>query len=1167
MSACSPTVGAVFVADDPGEPVVIYSASDLAAAAGCEYALLRSFDVKLRRVDADDQAPATDDEMLRRTAELGTEHEQRTLEQLIDRYGTGPAGVVKIPTAGYSVPALRRAAEATAAALAARPAVIYQAAVLDDRFAGFADFLIRTGDDPAAPYRVVDTKLARHAKVTALLQIAGYADALRHAGVDVAPAAELVLGDGRVVEYPLADLIPVYRRQRARLQELLDTHLHSGAPAQWRDQTVAACMRCEVCAPHLVEDDDVLLVAGMRMTQRATLLEAGIDSVTALAESAGPVDGIAASTMTALRRQARLQVQGRSADVPPFEVADAAALGALPAKSPGDLFFDFEGDPLWTEDGQTWGLEYMWGVLDERDRFTPLWAHDRASERKAFLDFLAMVRKRRKRHPDMHIYHYAAYERTTLLHLAARYGVGEDEVDDLLRAEVLVDLYPIVRNVLCVGTPSYSLKALEPLYMGAELRTGEVTNATASITEYAHYRALRDAGRHEEADAVLKEITDYNLYDCRSTRRLRDWLLLRAFEAGVTHLTRPAVAGETVGPLDQTAQTLSDFAGDGFSAPRTAEQTAAALLESARGYYPRERKPYWWAHFQRLSHPVDEWGDTSGVFLVDDAEVVEDWHLPPRARKPRRHVRLTGVLQGGALDHRPQAIYDQPAPPGLDDEHPDRRAAGAAEVIELDSVDGVPIGVVIRELQPESGPFDHLPIALTPAKPIRTDRIEASIAAAADEAAATLRQDPPRLPRTAVVDILCRRPPTTRSGAGLPRLDDDVASITAAALDLDRSYLAVHGPPGTGKTYTAARVIGALVNEHRWKVGVVAQSHSVVAHLLDEIVGAGVDAAMVAKKPSPDGTAGRFSTIGDDQYATFLDTAQGAVIGGTAWDFANDNRIATEALDLLAVDEAGQFSLGNTIAVARAARNMLLLGDPQQLGQVSTGNHPEPVDHSALGWLTDGHDVLPAERGYFLECTHRMHPEVCAVVSALSYENRLLPHPKTAERRLDGHPPGVHTLLVDHHDNATASAEEAAAITAAIGDLLGATWTSEHGSRPLAATDVLVVAPYNAQVLTLRAHLEAAGLGAVLVGTVDKLQGRQAPVVFASMTASAIADVPRGISFLLNRNRLNVAISRAQYLAVVVRSPSLTDYLPATPQGLIDLGAFLALSPGPAPQT
>ena len=175
---------------------------------------------------------------------------------------------------------------------------------------------------------------------------------------------------------------------------------------------------------------------------------------------------------------------------------------------------------------------------------------------------------------------------------------------------------------------------------------------------------------------------------------------------------------------------------------------------------------------------------------------------------------------------------------------------------------------------------------------------------------------------------------------------------------------------------------------------------------------------------------------------------------------------------------------------------------------------------------------------------------------------RLRPHASAEARSIDGVAPGVHTLLVEHHGNATASVEEAAAITADIEELIGAVWHSEKGSRPLTPADVLVVAPYNTQVLTLQAHLQAAGLAEVLVGTVDKLQGRQAPVVYVSMTASSGDEVPRGMAFLLNRNRLNVAISRAQYRTVVVRSPALTDYLPTTPDGMVDLGAFLAVSAG-----
>ena len=389
---------------------------------------------------------------------------------------------------------------------------------------------------------------------------------------------------------------------------------------------------------------------------------------------------------------------------------------------------------------------------------------------------------------------------------------------------------------------------------------------------------------------------------------------------------------------------------------------------------------------------------------------------------------------------------------------------------------------------------------------------------------------------------------------------ETIADITAAALDLDSSYLAVHGPPGTGKTYTAAQVITRLVTEHAWRVGVVAQSHATVENLLDAVIDAGLEPGRVAKKKY-DHHAPRWQEIDGGDYAAFISATVGCVIGGTAWDFANANRVLPNSLDLLVIDEAGQFCLANTIAVAPAAGNLLLLGDPQQLPQVSQGTHPEPVDTSALDWLVDGQRTLPDERGYFLDRSYRMHPAVCAAVSELSYEGRL--HSvteRTAARRLDGYQPGVRVLSVRHQGNSIESPEEADTILAEIRRLLGSSWTDEHGTRPLAASDVLVLAPYNAQVSLVRQRLTSADLGAVRVGTVDKFQGGQAPVVFISMTASSVDEVPRGISFLLNRNRLNVAVSRAQYAAVIVRSELLTEYLPTTPAGLLELGGFLALT-------
>lgn len=1140
----------MFVLADGGDDRVVYSASDLAAAARCEYALLRAFDAKLGW----GPKVSSDDELLARTAQLGDDHERRHLDELRGDVGEN---VVVIGRPPYTIAGLTAAAEATRSAVQRRAPAIFQAAMFDGRFLGFADFLVLAHDETGDRYRLRDTKLARSVKVEALLQLAAYADTLARDGIPVHPEVELVLGDGAVTGYRVDELLPVYLPRRAALERLLDDHLAGGAAVTWADERVRACFRCPECAIEVRAHDDLLLVAGMRVSQRARLLDAGVSTVTDLAGHAGAVPELSSRAVTALTAQARLQVAPRVDGKPPYEVVDAQPLMVLPDANKGDLFFDFEGDPLWTLDGREWGLEYLWGVLTATDDFHPMWAHDRSSEREALGDFLTMVRKRLKRHPGMHVYHYAAYEKSTLLRLAGRYGVGEDDVDALLRDGVLVDLYPLVRKSIRVGTESYSIKYLEPLYMGNELRSGEVTTATDSITQYARYCALRDDGHADEAAEVLKQIEDYNRYDCRSTRRLRDWLMARAIESGVPPRgPQPVRDGDTQAPVeiaDALERTLMRFAGDGVE-ERTAEQTTVAMVSAARGFHRREDKPFWWAHFDRVNNPVDEWSDNADVFIADRAEIVTDWHQPPKARKPQRHVRLTGRIANGELGREMFALYEPPAPPGLTDD-PDRRAFGNVTVIECDDPEA-PTEVVICERQPKGGDvFDRLPFALTPGSPINTKPLQDSIAATAALVGAGL----PHLPADAVTDILLRRAPRTVSGGPLPRDGDIADDITAALLDLDSSYLAVHGPPGTGKTFTSAKVITRLVNDHGWRVGVVAQAHAVVENLFGDLITAGVDGTRIAKKTNSECRG--WTEITNPEFAGFIAEHDGCVVGGTAWDFANDNKIPRLALDLLVVEEAGQYSLANTIAVAPSARNLLLLGDPQQLPQVSQGTHPEPVNESALGWLVDGEHILPPERGYFLDCSFRMHPAVCGPVSRLSYDGQLRSREDvSAARRLDGVAPGVRVMTVDHDGNSTDSPEEAAAIVTEIEALLGTAWTDENGTRPLGQRDVLIVTPYNAQVVTLRRRLDTAGLTEVQVGTVDKFQGRQAPVVFVSMTASSAEDAPRGVSFLFNRNRLNVAVSRAKYAAVIVRSALLTDYLPATPERLVELGAFLSLS-------
>ncbi|MCU1445092.1 bifunctional RecB family nuclease/DEAD/DEAH box helicase [Cryobacterium sp.] len=1151
------------------DSTVVFSASDLGAAAGCEWALMRKLDSKLGRVDA---VPDEGDAMLKRAGALGDEHEARYLQTLRQTREV-------VEFARPSMRELPAAAAATAAAFRAGADVLFQATFFDGRFVGFADFIMRVDSaaDTEPVYEVYDTKLARSAKITALLQVAAYSDQLDRLGVRIGENVHLLLGDGRTSTHRLRDILPVYRKRRARLERLIDERVADPEPTPWGDPRYSACGRCAACAIEVEAHRDVLLVAGMRLTQRRHLLEAGLSTIEALAASSGPVEGLVDATVGALRAQARLQLQSRQlatgqpghADAPAFEVYNPVALGALPEPDPGDIFFDFEGDPLYSEttagvDRVEWGLDYLFGLIETDGTFRAFWAHDYAEERQALIDFLAYVAARRATYPNLHIYHYAAYERTHLLALAARHGVGEDAVDDLLRDNVLVDLYPVVKKSLRVGSHSYSIKKLEPLYMGDDHREG-VDNAADSITVYADSRDLFRAGRLTVAQQMLDDIADYNEYDCLSTLRLRDWLLARADEAGV-----PRAAARDL-ELDIPArepspvyQALAAEVADAPPGDRSADQTAIALASAAIDYHRREGKKFWQEHFDRLRNPADEWSATRDVLIVQKAAVERDWALVGRDRNLSRVLRIEGEPAPGSflkLGQRPFLLYDAPYPPLAPTGEPGSRVAHERTEITglVDEATGEAVLYVTEKLGKGIDPYDHLPMALTPAIPPPPGT---QVPAIAEWGQRVLDALPGMLP-DAALDILRRQPPRRQTAESLPPVDGNITTaIRDSLLTLDRSYLAVQGPPGTGKTHTGSRVIAELVRDNGWKIGVVAQSHATVENMLSAVLKAGLGSGHVGKKAKAgqeaDTTA--WTPLPPNRFAEFTGQAGGFVLGGTAWDFSNAARIEPGSLDLLVIDEAGQFSLASTIASAVAARRLLLLGDPQQLPQVSQGSHPEPVDVSALGWLTDGHDVLPAELGYFLAKSWRMHPEVCAPVSRLSYEGKL--ESRAADRFLAGVAPGLHPLPVPHTLNSTSSPEEADAVAELIGTLLGRDWTVDGATGPLAQSDLIVVAPYNAQVEVIRQRLALAGWHDVSVGTVDKFQGREAAVAIVSLAASSAEEVPRGLEFLLLANRLNVAISRAQWAAFLIYSPALTDALPHNAGALAQLSAFIDLVEG-----
>ena len=1211
----------------PGTPPdLVFSASDLVAASECEYRALRILDEKLGRT-AKAEFPA--DEMQKRAGELGDQHERTVLASLVAKYGewdaSRGAGVYSLDRGQNLRGDLQAKHAETELALRSGADVVFQATFFDGEFLGYADFLVNEAAGTGSPgrYEVWDTKLARHAKVGALLQLAAYGDQLLGMGLEPSPVVTLVLGtrvgdDWLRSSHSLPDLLPVFRERRRRFRHLTAGHRAGDGPVQWQQPGVAHCGRCDYCAEQVQLHRDLLMVAGMSVVQRRKLHGAGITTIDELA--AMPA-GEARNSVARLRAQARMQLgldptagsrtftkDGQPHTVS-FSVLPDHTIGSLPAPSAGDIFFDFEGDPLWQDPATgAWGIEYLFGVIEAPvpgapgdPVFRPFWAHSRSGERRAFLDFLDYVEERRAMYPDMHVYHYAAYEKTALRNLSLTHQAGEDTVDDWLRQGLLVDLYATVRHSIRVSEASYSIKKLEPLYMGDNLRSGEVKDAGASVVAYAAYCAARDDGRQDDADAILASISDYNQYDCLSTLRLRDWLLQLGQQAGVPGEPSQealgavdAAGGQATLPGQVLSAAGEGTAGDGSAhagespeetrlreylaalpdnRPWTDDERAIAMVAAATGYHRRERKQFWWQHFDRVEAPLDNWSDQRNVFVVSSAEVVSDWALAkPRERMRTRVLKLRGTMTEGS-DFRPDSswcrLYDAPGPDGMTDPP---AASGAraftfgTRISELEAAPDSPehlITIAERETGKVRA-YPHLPVALTEDQPLATASIEAAIAAIAQAVGSSV----PSLPAQPGLDILRKLPPRFRSRQGpaevLPGEDgtaDYARAITESLQDLDHSYLAVQGPPGTGKTFVGAHVIGRLVAQG-WKIGVVAQSHNVVENLLCRAIETGgVDPQVVGKKlAAPHQVPWSHTSEGD--VARLLASPRGCLIGGTAWTVTG-KEVPAGSLDLLVIDEAGQFSLANTLAVSAAATRLLLLGDPQQLPQVTQGTHPEPVDESALGWLAAGHATLPANLGYFLADTWRMHPELCRAVSNLSYEGKLRSAPAASLRELEQLAPGVETVLVNHAGNTTASREEAAEVVRQVRRHLGLKWTCgpENEARPLEQQDLLVVAAYNAQVHLIRKHLAEAGLPEVRVGTVDKFQGQEAPVVLVSMACSAVAEAPRGAEFLLNRNRINVAVSRGQWRAVIIRSPELTSFMPHKPAALEELGAFIGLSP------
>ncbi len=1086
--------------------------------------------------------PDDKDEGAKLVAKLGDAHETAYLQ--------------KLQNAGHDVAIISSAADSSAddqlktadafAELATIKAmrdgreIIYQAVLAADKFAGKADFLFKVaGDSNLGPYHYEawDTKLARQVKPYFVIQLCCYAEMLERVQGRLPECIRIVLGDSTEASLRTSDYFHYYQQFKRSFLDFQDHFCRDSPPdecipgqySRWSSHA----------SKSLEERDDLFGVANIRQIQIRRLTKANITTMHALANSdLATVLKLAPDTLNNLRSQARLQIQSKLSGHLQYEMLPpqlGKGLALLPPASSNDLFFDMEGYPH--IEG---GLEYLFGVVyedGEEVQFKDWWAHDRVAEQNKFEEFVDWVYARWQADPDMHIYHYAHYEVNALRRLAGSHATRVDQIDNMLRAELFVDLYQVVRQSMRVGEPAYSIKNIEHLF--GKSREGTVATAMDSVVFYERWLQTKD-------DSILNQIRIYNQADCQSTLELASWLRQRQKEESIAYTGKVIDSALPAPPQSDAAILTRQMLDEAKDITDPQEKCLHELLAHLLEFHKREDKPMWWRMFDRQKATIEE--------LIDDLDCLA---ALTRTEKP-------------AYDIRRSKAYEYQFDPDQDT----KLGAGSTCRFVHDGTD-----VTIESLDRQNGmalltlgpskPAPPEQVSLIPCDVVNNDTIARSL-----YRVALSWKNKQKFPQ-ALLHLLSRCAPQIKgkSSAAPVAQSSELNQIIEAVQGMDRTCLCLQGPPGCGKTYTASHTILALLRAGK-KIAITSNSHKAIEHLLEKVGELAVREAVPLRAgkiggEKPDSlnetTLNSSSKLEDisqresrprywhlniehvkdvNSFFKKNDWLSYNLLAGTAWFFSHEN--AERMVDYLFVDEAGQVALANLVAMAPSTENIVLLGDQMQLEQPIQGAHPGDSGKSCLEYLLAEHATIPPSLGILLNTSMRLHPALCDVLSNAIYEGRLrslpdnerrvlIPPPKLAARFLKN--AGIVWMPVAHEGNAQASDEEVDAIELLVADLLQCQIIDrDFQLRSLELKDILIVAPYNMQVRRLTQRIKNAR-----VASVDKFQGLEESVVILSMCASEASSSPRGLEFLFSKNRLNVALSRALTLAFVVGHPSLAS--------------------------
>ena len=1103
---------------------LILSATDLMNFKRCRH--LTTLD--LRHLEIGDIQPAGESEGIRLLQTHGDKREERHIQALKEN----GADIVEIDTES---PDQGRAE--TIDAMRTGRAVITQAFLNSGQWSGFADFLYKVdkkSDFGDWSYEVSDTKLSRKPKPEHVLQVSLYSDFVGEIQGVSPNQAHIELGDDSKFTFNLNEFGAYTRFSRRRLEEFIENR-----PAT-RPSPIPFCDLCRwrnACKSTWETTDSLALVANIRTSQRDKLEAAGVTTMTALSKVVEKIPRLADFTQEKLVEQAKLQVVRRNGGPPSFKLKPqrvGQGFDLLPPPSQGDIFYDIEGDPF-LEQG---GLDYLHGIyyFDKQVmKYRNFWIHDLSEEEGAIEKIIDFFMRRLRKYPDAHIYHYAPYELTSLRRSTARSRTRERLLDALLRGKRFIDLYNVVRGSIYASEPGYSLKDLEVFYM--DKREEEVSSGFDSIVAYEHWLDVRDK-------KILEQIKDYNSKDCESLFQLREWLIANALPEGHEWPDK-----EGFYPDDDYSYHVTYSYED---KPRTRKNTededgdAKQMLADIRDFHKREEKPTWWSIFDKVGKDAEDLitdaDCLAGLELIeDDSESTGD--VPPAKSQRGKKIRISNKNYLNASRYRFPAQetklkdFDRPCVFNYDD-------LKEATIVYLD-LEKHEVCLNISRTMSTPSKLD-----LLPPKPYNT-RI---ISEALELVTSSLNASDPRI--LAVEQFVTKSVPLFSDHrkniiTGDASLLDETINAIA---NLGKSTLIVQGPPGTGKTYTSAKAICHLVQQGK-RVAVTSNSHKAITNLLKMVSKYGiedqVDLQIVQKtrdfekEELPDNY---YQTSGNDEFS------DADVVGGTAWLFAGilqkpmlrsnrrPKRSPSHAFDYLFVDEAGQVSAANLIAISACAENIVLVGDPLELPQPIKASHPGESGDSCLEYVMKDKRVVPPSQGIFLNITRRMHNSVCKFISDMVYDGNLESDAAASRQSLvdkNGRSLyGVHFVDVPHEHRSQQCPEEIDAIKSKIEVLIGSSFTDRDGdTKTIDYDDIMVVAPYNAQVNALKSALH----NDVRIGTIDKFQGQEAPICLISMTSSSGVEIPRGMDFLFSLNRINVAVSRAKIYSLVFGSHRLLD--------------------------